>query len=134
MGLPAYLRALDDVALGLAPLCPETPFSRGKSFGKVLAYLDRHVPVIASAAGEHEMLFGPESGVVSNDPDIWCARAAELLTAPPARQAMAEAGFSLFQSRLSTQAAAHRMAGILMDEVARCAVTCWDVQTDHSRF
>ena len=30
-----YLAQFDDVALGLAPLCPQSPFSRGKSFGKV---------------------------------------------------------------------------------------------------
>ncbi len=123
MPLPEYLASFDDVALGLAPLCPETPFSRGKSFGKVLAYLDAHVPVIASDAGEHGRFFTPESGVVSNDPAHWAARAQALLASSGARQAMANAGFSLFQSRLSTDAAARGLARILAEQVHDPGVT-----------
>ena len=56
-GYSDYLRHLDDVSLGMAPLSDQSPFSRGKSFGKVLAYLDRHVPVLASDACEHGAFF-----------------------------------------------------------------------------
>ncbi len=117
MPLPEFLASLDDVALGLAPLCPKSPFSQGKSFGKILAYLDAKVPVIASDAGEHGKVFTPQSAVVSDDPAIWADRAAALLSAPDARQSMADRGFSLFQSRLSLQAAASRVAETLAEVV-----------------
>ena len=66
-----YLASFDEVFLGLAPLCPETPFSRGKSFGKILAYLDAHVPVVASDACKHGFFFTPAPGVVSNEMNEW---------------------------------------------------------------
>ena len=119
--LDAYLSSFDDVALGLAPLCAEAPFSRGKSVGKVLAYLDRHVPVIASDRGEHGRVFDAASGVVSNDPNIWVTRAAELLADPAARTAMAVAGFETFTKRLSDDAAAAQVAAILDAERLRTA-------------
>lgn len=113
MALPDYLASFDDVSIGLAPLCPETPFSRGKSFGKILGYLDRCVPVIASDEGEHGRLFGPGSGIVSNDPAVWVAKAAWLLSEAESRRSMAESGFSLFRSRLSTEAATLHVAEVL---------------------
>lgn len=108
-----YLASFDDVALGVAPLCPETPFSRGKSFGKVLAYLDRKVPVIASDAGEHGGFFSAATGVVTNDLDRWSAAAAGLLDAADQRQAMADAAFLEFRARLTTDAAASRLDTLL---------------------
>ena len=108
-----YLALLDDVALGLAPLCPETPFSRGKSFGKVLAYLDRAVPVLASDAGEHGAFFGPGLGILSNDEDVWVEAADRLLGDAGARDRMAKMAREAFVARLSTRAAAHRMDRVL---------------------
>jgi hypothetical protein len=101
-----FLRALDDVAVGLSPICPVTPFSRGKSFGKVLAYLDRGVPVVASDEADHGLFFTPESGVISNDPAVWGDAVLRLLDDAKERQAMADAGGRAFRTRLSTEAAA----------------------------
>ena len=108
-----YLKSFSDVALGLAPLCPETPFSRGKSFGKVLAYLDAGVPVLASDACEHGKFFTPETGVLSNDPAEWGEVMAELLCAPARRQTMSDAAFRQLEQRLSTEEAARRVDHIL---------------------
>ena len=108
-----YLAAFDDVALGFAPLCPESPFSRGKSFGKVLAYLDARVPVIASAEGEHQAFFTARTGVVSNAADTWVDAACHLLADGEARGQMAEAGFNAYRQRLSVEAAAGRLERIL---------------------
>ena len=113
-----YLAGFDDVALGLAPLCPESPFSRGKSFGKVLAYLDRGVPVLASAACEHGGFFTPATGVVSNDERVWEAAASRLLRDPVARQAMVDAAFDVFAQRLSLDAAADRVSDVLLSVVS----------------
>ncbi len=111
----AFLASFDDVAVGLAPLCPATPFSRGKSFGKVLAYLDRQVPVVASAACEHPEFFTARTGVMSDDPGIWADEIINLLDNATARQQMADAAFAAFSARLSREAAASRVLAVLSD-------------------
>lgn len=108
-----YLASFDDVAVGLAPLCPQAPFVRGKSFGKVLGYIDRHVPVIASAACEHGAFFDAASGVVSNDPEVWIGELDRLLGDAAARQRMAEAAFRRLRQRLTLEEAARRVDGVL---------------------
>lgn len=115
----AFLASLDDVAVGLAPLCPETPFSRGKSFGKVLAYLDRQVPVVASDACEHPGFFTLETGVVSNDVTDWVKETLTLLRSAHLRQTIADAAFAAFASRLSVEAAAVQMASVFDSGLAR---------------
>lgn len=109
----AYLASFDDVALGLAPLAPDMPFSRGKCFGKVLGYLDARVPVLASAAGEHERFFTAATGLVSNDPGVWVTAAATLLEDAAARQTMADAAYEQYRARLSIEAAAVRTDRVL---------------------
>ncbi len=108
-----YLKSFDDVAVGLAPLCQQEPFSRGKSFGKVLAYLERRVPVIASDACEHGAFFDYSTGVVSNDPDVWVESIMRLLSDPVARQSMSDAAFEKFKARLSIDEVARRTSCIL---------------------
>lgn len=112
-----YLASFDDVALGLAPLAPEIPFSRGKSFGKVLAYLDARVPVIASDAGEHGRFFTARTGVVSNDPTVWVLAASALLGHASLRQGMASAAHVRYRAELSIEAAARRVDGILQEYI-----------------
>lgn len=108
-----YLASFDDVAVGLAPLCPESPFSRGKSFGKVLAYLDRNVPVVGSDACEHGRFFTADTGVITNDPEAWADGVVALLGTASMREAMAEQAFAAFVARLSTTAAAARVDAVL---------------------
>lgn len=108
-----YLRSFDDVSLGLAPLCPETPFSRGKSFGKVLAYLDTHVPVIASDACEHGRFFGVGNPVLPNDPGLWVKRMAQLLKNASLRQMIVDNDFARFREQLSLEAAARHVDRVL---------------------
>lgn len=117
-----YLRCFDDVALSLAPLCPETAFSRGKSFGKVLAALDRKVPVIGSDACEHGAFFTPDTGVITNDPDRWVAVGRALLADGGRRQAMTDAAHAAFLGSLTTEVAAGRLSGLL-----------WEVISDDAR-
>ena len=114
-----YLSLFDDVSLGLAPLCPEDPFSRGKSFGKVLAYFDREVPVLASEAGEHGAFFRPGLGVLSNDPQVWVDEGVRLLDNGAARAGMAAAARFAFEVQLSQAAAAARMDRLLCRVVGK---------------
>lgn len=114
-----YLAAFDDVALCLAPLSAETPFSRGKSFGKVLACLDSKVPVIASDTGEHAAFFEPHTGIVANDPDVWVSAALALLEDPVLRQRMADAAFEAFQRELSLEKAARKVDMVLRKTISK---------------
>ncbi|MEY8842268.1 hypothetical protein AB9K41_24835, partial [Cribrihabitans sp. XS_ASV171] len=54
MSYDEFLASLRDVAVGLSPVHPDSDFSKGKSFGKILAYLDAKVPVICSEAVDHD--------------------------------------------------------------------------------
>ncbi len=108
-----FLEALDDVAVGLSPICPENAFSRGKSFGKVLAYLDRGVPVVASDAADHPLFFTPDTGILSDDAEVCAAEILRLLDDPDARQCMADAGLRALEARLSTEAAADLVDAVL---------------------
>ena len=114
-----YLASFDDVAVGWSPIATDSPFSRGKSFGKVLAYLDRHVPVVASDAAEHGAFFTAATGVISNDRNVWVGESVALLGDPDRRAAMAAAAFTAFRTRLSVEAAAARVAEILQVVSAR---------------
>lgn len=114
-----YMEAFSDVALGLAPLCPEAPFVRGKSFGKVLAYLEAQVPVIASAAGEHDRFFRADTGVITNDEDRWVAAALVLLADGAARGRLAQAAHEAFLARLTLDRAAARIDRILRAHLAQ---------------
>lgn len=114
-----YLKQFDDVSLGLAPLSPKAPFSRGKSFGKILAYLDRHVPVLATDMGEHGAFFTPQMGVLSNDQALWVDQADRLLGDAKARQDMAKAAFTQFEKRLSSSAAAKTVDQVLRGQLSK---------------
>lgn len=109
MPYPRFLRALESAAVGLSPICTGSPFSRGKSFGKVLAYLDRRVPVVASDEADHALFFTRDTGILSNDPTVWADEIVRLLADPGARQAMADAGAGALRERLSVEAAARHV-------------------------
>ncbi|MFV0335559.1 MAG: glycosyltransferase [Tropicimonas sp.] len=115
----AYVASLGQAAVGLSPICTETPFSRGKSFGKILAYLDARVPVVTSDAVDHALLFEPGSGVVSNDPDIWVESIERLLDSPQERDDMAARAHEIYRRRLSVDAATDRVEAFLLDCIAR---------------
>lgn len=108
-----FLLSLRDVAVGLSPILPEAVFSRGKSFGKILGYLDAKVPVICSDQADHALFFTPRSGVVSDDAGAWTATILRLLADPAGRETMAGAAFADFQARLSLPAAAARVGDVL---------------------
>lgn len=112
-----FIRSLGEVAVGLSPVCPETAFNRGKSFGKILAYLDAKVPVIASDEVDHSAFFDSRSGVVSNDEDVWVASILDLLENPQRREEMSNAAFEAFERTLTTKAAARQV-----DEFLRSVV------------
>lgn len=117
MDYSAFLLSMRDVAVGLSAIAA-ADFSQGKSFGKILVYLDAGVPVICSDAADHALFFRPDSGVVSNDPAVWVDAICRLLDDAPARQAMANAALVDFSTRLSSAAAGRRVADFLSQLLA----------------
>lgn len=107
-----FLRSLRDVSVGLSPIVP-VDFSRGKSFGKILAYLDAGVPVVCSDEADHSLFFTRESGVVTNDHEVWVDAICGLLADPARRQAMVDAAHERFVTELSIEAAARRVDAFL---------------------
>jgi hypothetical protein len=109
-----YLSKVAACAVGLQPVCTDNAFSRGKSFGKVLAYLAGEVAVVASDAVDHPLFFRHgETGMLVRTTDEWVDSIAELLTDPPRRQGMARAAHGDFRRKLTTQAFARRLDGVL---------------------
>lgn len=108
-----YLNSFDDVSVGLAPLSDQNLFSLGKAFGKVLAYMDRHVPVVASRVGEYPAFFDETSAVVSNNQDVWVQAITGFLSDADARQRVAQNAYTQFTRRLSVDQAARELHDIL---------------------
>ena len=108
-----FVRSLYEVAIGLSPIVYASEFSRGKSFGKILGYLDAKVPVIASDHADHRLFFTDESGIISNDLDRWVEGATYLLNDAEARNRMADKAFELFRQRLTTPVVADKVAAFL---------------------
>jgi glycosyltransferase involved in cell wall biosynthesis len=119
-----FLASLDDVAVGLSPICADNDFSRGKSFGKVLAYLDRGVPVVASDEADHSLFFEPDTGVITNDPALWVQAILNLLDDPGRRQSMAERALVALEDPLSVEAAAQKVHRVLEQGHRTGQVSC----------
>jgi hypothetical protein len=102
-----FLQSLQSVAVGLAPLTEIDGFSGGKSFGKILAYVDCNVPVVTHPVVDHPLFFRDwENGVMLDTPQDWARAIAKLLADPALREAMAAAARSDLEQRLSTETAA----------------------------
>ncbi len=124
LGYDAYLASLREAAVGLSAIASGTGFGRGKSFGKILGYLDAKVPIVCSDAADHALFFREGTGIVSNAPDVWVDAVCALLDDPARRTAMSEAAHADFRTRLSVDAAAARLHDFLSEllvPVARAA-------------
>jgi glycosyltransferase involved in cell wall biosynthesis len=109
-----FLASLDDVAVGLAPLVNTEGFSGGKSFGKVLAYMDREVPIVTHPVVDHPLFFkNGENAYLLESADEWARGIAKLLADPGERQRLATGARVDLERRLSTDEAARRVDAIL---------------------
>jgi hypothetical protein len=118
-----FVRSLEPVAVGLQPVCTESPFSRGKSFGKLLAYLAADVAIVASHAVDHPLFFRDRINglLVPNEVDRWVDSVALLLQEPSLRARIVARARSDFLARLTTAAAAE-----LVGDVLKGAIRCVD--------
>lgn len=110
MSYSDFLLSLRSVSVGLSPIVAEDPFSRGKSFGKILGYLDAKVPIVCSDHADHALFFDAESGYVSNSEEYWQSCIISLLQNYTLRNEMAERAFLKLEQRLSIERAS-RLVG-----------------------
>ncbi len=110
-----FAQTLNEVAVGLHPVCLSNPFSRGKSFGKLLAYLAADVAIVASDAVDHPRFFrhGENGLLAGDDPGPWIEHCASLLEDQAARARIASQGQSDLRQRLTTARAAELVDKVL---------------------
>jgi glycosyl transferase family 1 len=111
-----FVDSLGNAAVGLHPLCTSThPFSRGKSFGKLLAYLAADVAIVTSNDVDHPLFFRDNDNgmLVANDVDEWVERCERLITIPGLRKRMVESARTDFLRRLTSARAAELVAAQL---------------------
>jgi glycosyltransferase involved in cell wall biosynthesis len=114
LSYPNFIESLSQVAVGLQPIAMESPFSRGKSFGKVLAYLAADVAVVASDALDHPLFFRHgENGMLARTAEDWAENTARLLQDVEMRQQLTDRAWKDFASQLSTESAAAKLADVL---------------------
>lgn len=119
------LSTLKPVSIGLAPLLPEeSPYSAGKSFGKILAYLNCNIAVIASNTADHPLFFSHKvNGLLANNMDEWLDSIEFLLTNPIQRNALAKKGRDDYLSHLSITAAAEKVDGFFSALISKPALS-----------
>jgi glycosyltransferase involved in cell wall biosynthesis len=103
----------------LQPVCLNNEFSRGRSFGKILAYLSGQVAVVASDAVEHPRFFrhGENGFLASDTVDDWVDPIVRLCEDKALRGSVALAGWNDFHARLTTDVFAQRLDLILKSVV-----------------
>lgn len=119
MSYSDFLRSLRDVSIGLQPIHPDEPYSQGKSFGKVLAYLDAGVAVVASDAVDHSVFFQHgRNGLLVRENSQWPDAILALLDDAALRDRVAREGRADFIARLTTHAAATLISNALLESLA----------------
>lgn len=118
MSYEKFLASLREAAIGLHVVAEGSPYSLGKSFGKVLAYLDSGVAVIASPALDHPRFFisGVNGVLPPHNAKLWAQAVDELLDAPDRRRAIVAKAYGDFTNRLTMDVFAYRL-GAAMDKV-----------------
>jgi glycosyltransferase involved in cell wall biosynthesis len=119
MAYDAFLQSLEEVAVGLNPLIAMDGFSAGKSFGKVLAYLDAGVPTINTPNVDHPLFFehGRNGFLAGEDVNLWADLVLSVIDDAAKRGQIAEAARLDLLERLSLSA-----AGCRVDETLRSAI------------
>ncbi len=118
MSPDAFHASLQELAVGLQIIAPDVPYSQGKSFGKILNYINADVPVVATDALEHPHFFnsGTDGVLAPHDAGQWAEAIAPLLTDPAQREAMAAAAKEKMRLTLSLPVIAQQV-GKIFDEM-----------------
>jgi len=99
----AEAQALRQADIGLAPL-EDGEFARARCGGKLLAYFEAALPVVASPVGAQAvMVRHGQNGLVANSPQEWVAGLMELSASSSLRERLGVAGRSYLEAHLSAQ-------------------------------
>jgi glycosyltransferase involved in cell wall biosynthesis len=119
MSYSSFTDSLCDVAVGLQPTAAQNPYSQGKSFGKVLAYVAAGVAVVAADALDHPLFFRHEDNgmLAADDAGQWAVAIERLLHDPHLRRRLAQRAYADAASKLSAAAAAGSVDVVLRSAV-----------------
>ena len=97
MSYDDYLDSLGHVAVGLQVLA-DSRFARGRSFGKVLAYLQQNVAVVCTGELEHAKFFQHGvNGMLADSVDEYASSIVRLLDDPDLRETLTQRAQSDFR-------------------------------------
>lgn len=104
--------ALASVHVGIMPLA-DTPYNRGKCAFKLIQYMARGIPVVASPVGANPEVVGTDAGFLSADQPAWRQALLALAGDPLLRKAMGRAARDRVEQHYSLDTAAPRYAAVL---------------------
>jgi hypothetical protein len=114
-----FVHSLAQAAIGLNPVCMDNAWSRGKSFGKVLAYIAAGAAVVSSPELDYPLFFdNGRNGMLAGSVDEWVERCSYLLEHPEERGALVRHAQQDMAARLSSDRAARLLDGVLRGVLA----------------
>jgi glycosyltransferase involved in cell wall biosynthesis len=114
MRYAAFQATLGRVAIGLHPVVDLDGFSQGKSFGKILTYINAGATCAVSRALDYpKFLRQGENGLMASSLDEWIEACLYLLHHPEDRERMAAQALVDLQQQLTTEVAAAQVSRIL---------------------
>lgn len=105
-----YQRVLSDCPIGLHPICLDSPYSNGKSFGKILSYMVTHTCVVTNNVPDHnEVLSHRKNAMIADSSQEYALCLNELLDKPADRERYAEQAYLDFLDNLATPVATRKL-------------------------
>jgi hypothetical protein len=110
MGYAKFQKLMETVSIGLAPIVPSNSAEvAGKSFGKILSYLNCRAATVASDFADHPLFFeNGTNGYLASSPAEFAKCIDLLLSNSQLREQVAERAYKDYVDKLSTHAAAKK--------------------------
>ena len=106
-----YVASLERVAVGLQPIVSE--FSKGKSFGKLLACMSSEVAIVCSDAADHALVFDGTNGMLARSVDDWVDAILRYLDSPAEREDATARAYRDYCEKLTTPVAARALESVI---------------------
>ena len=108
------ISSLKESAIGIHPISPQNPYSKGKSFGKLLAYMAADCAVVTSNDVDHKLFYKNNiSACLPNSESEWLDSLEKCLIDDNFRQKLVISARVDFEEKLTTEAAAANLTRIL---------------------
>jgi glycosyltransferase involved in cell wall biosynthesis len=115
MNYRKFLKTMEMVSIGLAPLVPSNEaLTGGKSFGKILSYLNSGAATVASNVADHPLFFEHGvNGYLASSPNEFAECVELLLSNGELRDQIARRAYRDYIDKLSIDVAARKMDGFM---------------------